>query len=163
MNEMSKPSPHGNKRGFYRRLKLCACLLCFFCLNGWAENYAQMLTVSLKDATLKEVFTWVEQNSNYRFLYKSADVSKVKVGDVQVENTSVEALLDLCLAHTGLIYERDADLIVVKAEKPVAQTVEEVRAKGTVVDVEGNPLPGVAVMIAAIVGIVFACLGKSLA
>ena len=148
MNEMSKPSPHGNKRGFYRRLKLCACLLCFFCLNGWAENYAQMLTVSLKDATLKEVFTWVEQNSNYRFLYKSADVSKVKVGDVQVENTSVEALLDLCLAHTGLIYERDADLIVVKAGKPVAQTVEEVRAKGTVVDVEGNPLPGVAVMIA---------------
>ena len=70
------------------------CLLCFFCLNGWAVNYAQTLTLSLKDASLKEVFNWVERNSDYRFLYKSADVSGIRVGDVQVENVSVEALLD---------------------------------------------------------------------
>ena len=149
MNQMSDLSPRGRKRGVGRRLRLCMCLLCFFCLNGWAVNYAQTLTLSLKDASLKEVFNWVERNSDYRFLYKSADVSGIRVGDVQVENVSVEALLDHCLANTGLVYERDADLIVVKEGEELPQSVEEpVHAKGTVVDEEGNPLPGVAVMIA---------------
>ena len=94
MNQMSDLSPRGRKRGVGRRWRLCMCLLCFFCLNGWAVNYAQTLTLSLKDASLKEVFNWVERNSDYRFLYKSADVSGIRVGDVQVENVSVEALLD---------------------------------------------------------------------
>ena len=148
MNQMSKQSS-GLKRGFYKRLKLCACLLCFLCLNGWAENYAQTLTVSLKNASLKEVFNYVERNSDYRFLYKSADVSGIRVGDIHVEDTSVEGLLDYCLSNTDLVYERDADLIVVKPGKTIPQSVEEmVHAKGTVVDEDGNPLPGVAVMIA---------------
>ena len=122
------------------------------CVNVWGTNHAQTLSLSMKQASLKEIFRWVEQNSGYRFLYKSGDVAGMKVKDVEMEDATVEALLDYCLANTGLVYERDAYLIVVKQGKPsdVVQTVEEAgTAKGVVVDEDGTPLPGVAVMIAS--------------
>lgn len=109
------------------KINLYMGLFFLMCVNVWGTNHAQTLSLSMKQASLKEIFRWVEQNSGYRFLYKSGDVAGMKVKNVKMEDATVEALLDYCLANTGLVYERDAQLIVVKQGKPsdAAQTVEE--------------------------------------
>lgn len=131
----------------YRRLTCSLCLLLCLCFNGYAGDIGQALTLQLKDVTLKEVFQQVEKRSDYRFLYKSDAIGQVNIKNLEVINTSVERILDNCLAGTGLTYEIDGNLIFIKkvSTSDLPQDIEKV--KGVVKDTKGEPLPGVAVMI----------------
>ena len=136
------------KRHGGRQLLLCICLSVFTMVNVCAKSSAQTVTLRMKDATLLEVFKQLEKKSDYRFLYRSDEASAMKVKDLDMSNSSVSSVLDYCLANTGLGYEIDGNLVIIKTLNALPSIPQEVETiQGIVKDVEGNPLPGVSVMI----------------
>ena len=136
------------KRHGGRQLLVCICLTVFTTVNVCAKSMAQTVTLRMKEATLQEVFKQLEKKSDYRFLYQSDEAAATKVKDLAMVNSSINAVLDYCLANTGLGYEIDGNYIIIKALDKVPAIPQEIETiHGVVTDTDGNPLPGVAVMI----------------
>ena len=81
-----------------------------------AEQYNKDFSFELRDVTVKDVFRYIEKNSEYVFLYAS-DKNLSKIVDVDVKNKNVKQILDEVLEHTGLVYEIDGKQIIVKEQR----------------------------------------------
>lgn len=113
-----------------------------------AEQYNKNFSFELRDVTVKDVFRYIEKNSEYVFLYASNKNLSKKV-NVDVKDKNVKQILDEVLEHTGLVYEIDGKQVIVKERKevPVAQIrqVEQDQGreiKGVVTDKNGEPIIG---------------------
>lgn len=81
-----------------------------------AEQYNKEFSFELRDVTVKDVFRYIEKNSEYVFLYASNKNLSKKV-NVDVKNKNVKQILDEVLEHTGLVYEIDGKQIIVKEQR----------------------------------------------
>ena len=118
-----------------------------------AEQYNKNFSFELRDVTVKDIFRYIEQNSEYVFLYASNKNLSKKV-NVDVKDKNVKQILDEVLEHTGLVYEIDGKQILVKERKeaPVAETrqVEQNQGRdinGVVTDKNGEPIIGANVIV----------------
>lgn len=112
---------------FFVRKQLISAMLVFFALLfplalPAAEQYNKNFSFELRDVTVKDVFRYIEKNSEYVFLYAS-DKNLSKIVDVDVRNKSVREILDEVLEHTGLVYEIDGKQILVKEQQVSAPSV----------------------------------------
>ena len=57
-----------------RMMKFYVLFMLFGMLHTYGNVHSQNLTLSVENASLKEVFREIEKNSDYRFLFKSDDV-----------------------------------------------------------------------------------------
>lgn len=103
------------------------------------------LTFSLKNATLKEIINEIKRISAYDFVYSDSYLSTFKQRDVSYKDATIDAVLTDCLEGTGLVYNINGKTIVIKREELKKETTKVV--EGKVTDVQGNPLPGVTVLI----------------
>ena len=109
---------------FFVRKQLISAMLVFFALLfplalPAAEQYNKNFSFELRDVTVKDVFRYIEKNSDYVFLYAS-DKNLSKKVNVDVRDKSVREILDEVLEHTGLAYEIDGKQILVKEQHPSA-------------------------------------------
>ena len=86
-----------------------------------AEQYNKNFSFELRDVTVKDVFRYIEKNSEYVFLYASNKNLSKKV-NVDVKNKNVKQILDEVLEHTGLVYEIDGKQIIVKEQRTSTST-----------------------------------------
>jgi len=117
-----------------------------------ADAYARQqerLNVILKNASLEDVFTAIEKQSSYRFLYKSDLVDIRKKVNVSQRNAELESILKEALAGTDIYFTvKEGDLVIITPSAPkVASDIQQDDKviRGKVVDVNGDPLPGAAV------------------
>lgn len=117
-----------------------------------AELYAngqKKLNLALKNASIEEVFNAIEKQSEYRFLYKTDLVDIDKKVTINQRNAEIETVLKEVFAGTDIYFSlKEGDLVVVTptAARIGAENQQEDKVvKGKVVDVNGDPLPGVAV------------------
>lgn len=80
-------------------------LLFPFALSA-TEQYNKEFSFELRNVTVKDVFRYIEKNSEYVFLYASDKKLSKKV-NVDINNKNVKQILDEVLEHTGLVYEID--------------------------------------------------------
>lgn len=117
-----------------------------------AEQYNKEFSFELRDVTVKDVFRYIEKNSDYVFLYAS-DKNLSKRVSVDVRDKNVSEILDEVLAHTGLVYEIDGKQVIVKEASPnVANQSQAVQQKGKTLtglltDADGNPVIGATVVV----------------
>lgn len=141
--------PRGKYVQILRMMRMCVLLVVLGMANAFGTVKSQNLTLNLKDVALKEVFQFIEKNSDYRFLYKSDEILGIRVDELKVNNVDVDAILQKCLSGTPLMYKKDGALIMVKRRElpdlPAAQSVVEVN--GRVTDKSGQPVAGVTVRI----------------
>lgn len=122
------------------------CLCMTLLVTGGIPCHAQQQVVDLdlKNASLIEVLLEIERNTSYSFVFKTEDLEHIKGLRVQMKNLTVKEILDYSLLNTGLSYEIENDLIIIRKcqdeQKPV-------RVKGKVVSRKGDPLPGVTVVV----------------
>ena len=64
-----------------------------------AEQYNKNFSFELRDVTVKDIFRYIEQNSEYVFLYASNKNLSKKV-NVDVKDKNVKQILDEVLEHT---------------------------------------------------------------
>jgi len=150
-------SPTG-KRGSLIKTILIMKFIVFFlfaaCLEVSATGYAQKVSLSQNDVSLKKVFKEIEKQSGYNFFYKDKLMRQAKDVSIHVNNVSVEEALNVCFEGQPLSYTIVDKIIVVKAKKMSAilksemETVEPLNIiTGSVKDQTGRPLAGVSVMI----------------
>lgn len=125
---------------FFTEKQLISAMLAFLALLfplalPAAEQYNKDFSFELRDVTLKDVFHYIENNSEYVFLYPS-DKNLSKKVSINVRNKKVNEILDEVLEHTGLVYEIDGKQIIVKEHKrivtPKPQTMQQQKKMKTI-------------------------------
>lgn len=131
-------------------MKLTAALLLFACLqvsaNGWSQS---RITLKMNQADIKKVLFAIEKKSDYRFLFtEDAMKGKPKV-NIDVEQATVNEVLDKLLNNTGISYRVLATNLVVLKEGVSASEINAAEQKitGRVTSASGDPLAGVSVII----------------
>ena len=131
-----------------RRMKLLALFMIWGIYLCNATTYAQDVRVDLKlsDVSLNEVFNQIKHLTDYMFIYKSEDVKGIEHLHVDVQQTSVQEVLNQCLQNTDLSYVLRDNIIIIqkKEEKPDPKNIQ---IMGIVTDEKGTTLPGVSIIL----------------
>ena len=125
-------------------LPLLCCLLFSGTLFGASQQ--ERISISVKNVTLTQFFKEIEQKTTYKFFYKDSQVETVSPVSIEATNTALKDILNNVLSKTALTYEISGNQIVIigKDNKTGQKTIV---VSGLVTDSQGQPLPGVAVMI----------------
>ena len=136
-----------------RVMKLTVFFLLATLIHLSASVYSQQtkLSISLKDATVRDVLKTVENQSEFFFLYKNENIDVNRTVNVDVKEKSVEYLLDQIFKGTSISYEvvnRQIVLIDKGQGNSFPQSQQQQKSvKGKVTDSSGATLPGVSVVV----------------
>lgn len=131
------------------RMKMTFVLLLFVMPQVFALANAQTVSLKKQNASLEEILWELKEKTQLVFMYSDEDIAGVKGIDINMKNSDVDAILGKCLEGTGLGYLRENNAIVIRRSQPTESVPQEKVRKisGKVTDQNGDPLPGVAVLI----------------
>ena len=143
---------------FLKSACLAACLVSYGGSVVYADtSYAEStrLTVQMNGRSIKDVFSYIEQNSEFIFVYHGSNIDLNRKVNVDVTNRSVENILYQMFDGTDVEYIiNDRQIIVRKKESvgkdnpvPVVQQDKKITVTGNVKDANGEPLIGVNVVV----------------
>ena len=123
-----------------KKLTLILVLLCPLCFNA----YAQKISIKADQIRLEQILDDISRQSGSSFYYSQPTVNPDELYSINVEKADLKTVLDKLLAGKPITYDiKDGKVyLVAKGEAAQPKTV-----KGTVTDVEGEPLIGAAVLI----------------
>lgn len=135
------------------KVKVLALMLAMAPTMAFAQS--QVVTIRMKNATLKQVFKAIEKQTSYHISYGSSLVDDRKDVNVDCKKTTVATVLNQILASRRLGYKMvtDNSIVISKKESSTAaptQQKERETAKsgktqtvsGTVTDASGQPVMG---------------------
>lgn len=143
---------------FLKSACLAFCLVSYGGSVVYAESsYAAqtMLTVRMSGRSIKDVFSYIEKNSEFIFVYHGSNINVNRRVNVNVTNQSVENILHQMFDGTDIEYLINNRQIIVRrkeaAEQPAAlpsvAQEKKLKVSGNVKDAKGEPLIGVNVII----------------
>lgn len=127
-------------------MKMMLAFTLFFSFNLSAAGYGQQkINIKAKRVEVSQVFTSIEKQTSYRFLYNN-DLSELKNAvSINAKNATLAEVLPLLLSGTTLTYQvMDNNLIVIKEDPAIAK---DVIVTGQVLDNNGAPVAGVSVLV----------------
>jgi TonB-linked SusC/RagA family outer membrane protein len=130
-----------------RIMKLTTLLLSIGLLNIYAGGFSQdaPISVDIKNGKITELFTLIEQNTEYRIFYKTSTISDEQLINLSVEKKPVAEVLALAFANKNLTYDLVDKVIVVT---PLEKITQQLKVSGTITDAStGDPLPGVNIIV----------------
>jgi len=138
----------------YRTMKLICMFMFVALLQVSASSYSQTtkLNLSGRNLSLEEVFSRIEEQSEFSFFYNLKQLDLSRRVDVEFKNKSVEKILNRVLAGTNITYTVDNRLIVIHKKGETTGDVGWLQAQqksvsGKVTDINGLPLPGVTIVV----------------
>ncbi|WP_160712813.1 SusC/RagA family TonB-linked outer membrane protein [Chitinophaga solisilvae] len=134
-----------NKPRFVLRLIAVIIVVNWLSISATAALQAQGgITLTMRNAALKNVFQEIKKQSRYTFLFNDEVMKAAKLVSIEVRNATIEQVLKLCFIAQPLDYVVNGQTIVVtpkKEEKGTSESSEGAfNIKGKVVDEDGNPL-----------------------
>jgi len=138
---------HRKKLLIMRNAVLILLISAFQVLATGSYSQTAQLNLKMKDATIKDVLSEIENQSEFYFLYNSELIDVTRKVDISVKNERVNDILSRLFSKDEvnvLISDRHIVLTPV-TEMSVAQQQNSV--SGKVTDTSGQPLPGVTVLI----------------
>ncbi len=130
-----------------------------------ASTYSQSarLSLEMKNVSITDIFERIEAQSEFVFIYKNDAVDPNKRYNIEMNDSSVESILNQVFRGSDTRYEiKDRQIIITKNEEvslkpkalkliqPEEEELEQPSGKeitGTVVDADGLALPGVSVIV----------------
>ncbi len=113
------------------------------------QSPAPRVSVDVRNASIAQVFQTIQQQTDYSFVYNSADIDAAKPVTLSAAEETLPSVLDRLFAGTGVTYTlKDNHIVLSKtgakaAPKPVGGGIA-----GSVKDDKGQPLIGATVVIA---------------
>lgn len=115
-----------------------------------ANSYSQTkrLDINLKNSTLREIMAYVEDHSEFVFLYKNEDLNMTRKVDVQLTDAPIELILKQILQGEKVVYDvYERQIVIRKGEANQSIQQQKKSIKGKVFDSTGGSLPGVSVVV----------------
>jgi TonB-dependent starch-binding outer membrane protein SusC len=133
-------------------MRLTALLILIAALHVGATGHAQRVTISVKNASIENVFKEIRKQTGYQFLYNNQMLDKAKKVSITIQNATLTEALDVCFADQPLTYEiiEKTIIIKVKQQSPNADATSMLASfdvSGRITDAKGNPVPDANVMI----------------
>lgn len=132
-------------------MKITAFLLLAFCLHTFAASYGQTQKISLHlNSSFEEVIEQLEKITDYRFIIKSNEEILGKEVTVQVEDQTMDEILDEILQNSGYTYSIVDRYVAISPENETIALPDftpQNSVSGKVTDSEGQALPGVTVIV----------------
>ena len=123
-------------------------LVCSLNLQAAVYSQQKKFDISMKKASLADVFQYLRQVSEYKFVYDSDAVKQFQPVSVDLKGVGLEEVLEDCLKGSPFVFLIEDDLVIIREQKSVPQKqTQEVKIVGKVTDEKGSLLPGVTVQI----------------
>ena len=122
------------------RMKLTFVLLLCVMSQVFALANAQTISLKKQNASLEEILWELKEKTQLVFMYSDEDIASVKGIDIDMKK---------CLEGTDLKYVRENNAIVIRRSRQ-SENVPQVRMRkisGKVTDTNGDPLPGVTILV----------------
>ncbi|MGV8094550.1 MAG: SusC/RagA family TonB-linked outer membrane protein [Mangrovibacterium sp.] len=139
----------GDLKKLWRIMRLTWFFLLGLILTVSANSYSQntLFDIDLQNSTIRNVIQYLEQNSEYVFLYRNEDLNVDKRVNVDLKRASINQILDKVLEGEPVSYNVYKRQIVIQ-KVPSSSVSQQARTiTGEVTDIGGLPLPGVTVMV----------------
>lgn len=129
-------------KGTKKRLNLRTALisLCMFAFVGTSAQTGTV-TVKLRNASVKELFSAIEKQTSYRFSYRDAEIKGKGNVTISATNRELKQLLEGELSKLGLKYAVSGNKIIVTPDV-AAPSAQPKKVTGKVVDANGEPVIG---------------------
>ncbi len=138
----------------WKIMRLSAFFLFLFLSQVWAgTGYSQQskLTLKMDNVRVIDVLDEIENNSEFYFLVNQKLVDLERKVNVNVEDLSIDNILDDLFEGTDVTHQVNDRLIILtnaKSETNAGTVLQQQRSiSGSVTDQSGEPLPGVTVII----------------
>lgn len=132
---------------FLRTMKITLVFVFLAFSQLSASVWAQRVNIELKNASLREIFEQIKQQTGVSFMYSNDDVKHLGRRDFQMKDAGVATLVASCLEGTGLTFELTDRVVIIRKAGVLPQAQKKITLKGVVRDKQGESLPGVAVLI----------------
>ena len=134
---------------FMLPMRLTLFLTLISTLSVFAGSYAQNTKLNLKfeDRQIKEILNEIENQTQYSFMYDNTQVNVDRKVNLDVEAKNIDEVLDELFAGTNTTFKViDRHIMLYKKDDPT-YTYQNATINGKVIDSNGDPLPGVTVII----------------
>ncbi|MFV0591013.1 MAG: TonB-dependent receptor [Draconibacterium sp.] len=135
-------------------MKLTWLLIVIFNFSVSASVWSQTtkMDVKVENSTLRDLFTQIEEQSQYRFFYNNDDVDVSQKVSVVVENKTIGDVLTQAFSNLPYAFtEVNNKLILIERVKKATAgptlLQQQNMVSGKVTDTSGQPLPGVTVIV----------------
>lgn len=132
----------------YSTSNLCVkhLLIVLLSIGCISFSHAQPKTVSLsfKNAEIKTILKSIKKQVNYDFVYNAKYIDDTQRISIEVNNLDIQTALQKCFTPLGITCTIQNSIIILSKDSP---PLPKVISKGTVVDSNGNPIPGVSVIL----------------
>lgn len=105
-----------------------------------------LFSITIDNATIKQVFKEIERNSDYRFFYNDDLTELNKIVSLKIDKKGIDSIMNTLLDGLKVSYNILTNNLIVIS--PNEYLLKHTRVSGTVYDAEtGEPLPGVNISI----------------
>ena len=113
-----------------------------------AQQSQQTIAVNFRNATVQQVFTWLDNHTQYDFVYNNSQIESLPRVSMQMSRTTVVDVVKHCLRNGSLSYQIRGNMVVIRPADEIKKGTEEaVQFSGVVYDENGLPLAGVSVVL----------------
>ena len=131
----------------FRTMKIMLVLVLLTFSQLSASVWAQRVNIELKNASLREIFEQIKQQTGVSFMYSNDDVKQVGRRDFLMKDAEVATIVESCLEGTGLTFELTDRVVIIRKALALPQNQKKIALRGVVRDKQGEVLPGVAILI----------------
>ncbi|MBS1973388.1 MAG: SusC/RagA family TonB-linked outer membrane protein [Bacteroidetes bacterium] len=128
-----------------RRLAIVPIVLISCALFMTSE--AQTITFSFKDVTLDSVFSAIQRQTPFRFIYTNEELKEAGTITLSVERATVRDVLELALKNRPLSYTIEKTFITVRRKQNEDLKEQRKILNGVVLNEKGEPLAGTTINI----------------
>ncbi|MGQ8338824.1 TonB-dependent receptor [Sunxiuqinia sp. A32] len=131
-------------------MKLSVLIFLLSLVSASASVFSQnsKLNLEYKDATVKQVLSAIEDQSEFRFAFSSEYLDLDRKVSVSIENESISEILESIFKETDIKYSiKDRVIILFKEGNGNGNVQQSHSVTGKVTDAKGAPLPGVTIVI----------------
>lgn len=128
------------------KLSIILMLLSLFQVSASVYSQNTRLNLRMRNATIAKVLDQIENQSEFYFFYNRTEFNDKEIISVDFTNKKINEILDEILADKSFVYEIIGKNIIIKGLN--SNTVAQQKSiTGRVTDENGQPLPGVTVVV----------------
>lgn len=133
-------------------MKLTVIIIFASLLQVSASGFAQKISYSQKNTTLKQVFNEIRKQTGYDVVWPQGSIKSSTKIDANFKNASIDEVLKFCFADKPVVYAVEDKTIVVTEQAVgfldrLRMLFSAIDIRGKVIDMKGQPLIGATIFV----------------